>query len=273
MRRQPPALWIGVAGLAAGAVMWVLGSSWAWIPPSLFVGVCLMAPFVPRWGLFLPVLSHGPRSRNEVVLTFDDGPDPDTTPKLLELLDREGTKACFFVVGERVRQAPQLLLDIVSRGHEVGNHSDSHDPMLMLRRSGRLEREIDACQKTLAKQGVRSLVFRPPAGIVNPKLGPLLEQRGMSCVLFSVRPKDFGNRRIHDLARRVLSRARPGDIILLHDRKPAPPLGVDKWLEEVARIIQDLKGRGVNPVSLSSMLGFSVTERIADGPDSDASQE
>ncbi len=262
MKRPSPALWLGAASLAVAAVMWAFGWGWTWVPLLFFIALCIVAPFKPQWGLFFPAISHGPRAGHNVVLTFDDGPDPETTPALLDLLDTEGVKACFFVIGEKARQNPDLVQRILERGHEIGNHSGTHDPLLMLRTGKRLAREIDACQEVLGDLGVKPLCFRPPAGIVNPKLGPLLAQRGMTCVLFSLRPADFGNRRIRGLAKRVLSRVRPGDIMLLHDRRPAMPYTKDEWLDETRRIIRGLRERGLVPVTLSAMFGIQVMETV-----------
>jgi len=255
-------VWIGIVSLVAGGLMWAAGFAWAWVFPAGFIVVSLVAPFKPGWGLFGPVISHGPRSIHKVSLTFDDGPDPVTTPKLLDLLDKTGTSACFFVTGENAERNPDLIHEILEHGHEIGNHSDSHDPFLMLRGSRVLAREIDLCQQTLEGLGVRPLCFRPPIGIMNPKLWPLLESRGLKCVVFSLRGADMGNRRVRNLATKILSKAGPGDVVLLHDRTPAPPNTVDEWLDEVAKVVKGLRQQGLEPVSMSELLSVDVMKRV-----------
>jgi peptidoglycan/xylan/chitin deacetylase (PgdA/CDA1 family) len=226
-------------------------------PLFLFVCSCVAAPFFPRWCWFLPVLNRGPRGSKAVALTFDDGPDPVATPALLELLARHRAKAAFFVVGDRVRRHPELVKRLLQEGHEVANHSLSHDPLLMLRRRTTIEREIDDCSRLLESLGAHPLAFRPPVGITNPKLGVALAERGLSCVCFSNRPVDFANRRLEGLADRVLEKARGGDIILLHDWLP-DPAAKDAWLAEVEAVLNGLAKKGLAVRPLAELLGRPV---------------
>jgi peptidoglycan-N-acetylglucosamine deacetylase len=251
---KAPAIRLGVSCLVTAGVLAVTLSQWAWIPLVFLVVVSVAAPFVPTWGYFLPVHAHGPRTVPQVAITFDDGPDPATTPRLLDRLDSYGVSACFFVIGDKVNAHPELARSIVERGHEVGNHSTTHDPILMLRSSARLEREIDGCQIALAALDIHVSFFRPPVGITNPRLGPVLASRNMTCVNFSLRPWDGGNRRLEGLAQRVLTRVRAGDVILLHDRCPADPHAVDQWLEEVDAILSGLTSSALAVVPLSKIL-------------------
>jgi peptidoglycan/xylan/chitin deacetylase (PgdA/CDA1 family) len=227
------------------------------VPLAWFVLACLAAPFFPGWAFFVPTTNHGPRSGQAVAITFDDGPDPRTLHPLLDLLAREKVPATFFLVGRSAAAHPGLVREIVAAGHEVGNHSQTHDPFLMLRSCSRLEAEIAGCQGVLARLGVTPLVFRPPVGITNPRLLGALRSQGLTCVAFSCRPLDFGNRRLAGLKGRVLRRVRGGDIVLLHDRLPldAP---VASWLEEVAGILAGLRQMGLRVAPLSELVGFGV---------------
>jgi peptidoglycan-N-acetylglucosamine deacetylase len=256
-----PAGLTGAISLAVGAILWVFAPAWAWVPLTFFVVLCLIAPFSPRSGFFLRVLSRGPRDGDRITLTFDDGPDPATTPLLLDLLDEAGARACFFVTGRAAERHPDLLRAIQERGHELGNHSHTHDTLLMLRGTVRLAREVDDAQEVLALHGIRSRIFRPPVGITNPRLRPVLAARDLTCVTFSLRAGDAGNRRIRDLARRLLRRVRPGDVILLHDRAPAPPYSVEEWLAEVRALLEGLKERSLEPVPLSILLNIETSRQ------------
>lgn len=233
------------------------------LPLVFFVSICFAAPFFPSWGFFLPVAIRGSQERAVVALTFDDGPDPATTPQLLDLLARHGVRAAFFVVGRRAAAYPHLVARIRNAGHEVGNHSMTHDPLLMLRSTAVLEREIADCQRILEGQGIQPLAFRPPVGITNPKLGPVLERLGLGCVCFRCRPADFGNRAIERLGERVLQAVAPGDIVLLHDVAPHPTGSVGEWLAEIDRILDGLKARNLSVVPLSQLLGRPL---MAAGP-------
>ena len=267
MTREPatrktllPAHMAGFAAFLLAGGVWFVRTELAALPLALFVTVCLTASFLPRVGFFLKVISRGARERREVALTFDDGPDPGTTPGLLELLGQNRVAATFFVVGTKAEQEPDLVREILRRGHTIGNHSYRHDPWLMLRSRARLADEIGRAQTSLESFGIRPLVFRPPVGITNPKLGEVLEALKMVCVNFSCRAGDFGNRRIRGVARTILKRVRPGAIILLHDVSPPAKGRIADWLREVEAVIDGLRERGYGIVPLSQLIDGPVME-------------
>jgi peptidoglycan/xylan/chitin deacetylase (PgdA/CDA1 family) len=137
-----------------------------------------------------------------------------------------GVPATFFVVGRRVAAHPEALRAILAAGHEVGNHSQSHDVFLAAQPGARIRREVLACQEVLAGLGVRPRAFRPPVGITSPPMARALEALGLRCVAFSCRPLDFGNRRLDDMAERVLRRVPPGDYHPPPRRAPRRGAGV-----------------------------------------------
>ena len=230
------------------------------VPSGCFVLLCLAAPFLPRAGFFLPVISRGGGSGKTVALTFDDGPDPDVTPLLLDLLGRHRLTAAFFVTGQNAERHPELVREILRRGHDVGNHSYRHDPLLMLRSRARLADEIARTQELLAPFGIRPARLPAARGVTNPRLPGVLEELGMECVTFSCRAGDFGNRRIGGLARTILRKVRPGAIVLLHDVSPPGGGRIAEWLAEVEEIIRGLKAGGYEIVPLSELIGRPVME-------------
>jgi peptidoglycan/xylan/chitin deacetylase (PgdA/CDA1 family) len=221
-------------------------------------------------GFFLPVINRGGGEGKTVALTFDDGPDPDATPCLLDLLQRHGLTAAFFVAGQKAERHPGLVREILRRGHEIGNHSYHHDTLLMLRSRARLADEIFRTQTVLAGFGVRPRLFRPPVGITNPRLSGVLEEMRMECVTFSCRACDFGNRRIGGMAGTILRKVRPGAIVLLHDISPPDGSGIAEWFAEVGELIKGLKARGYDIVSLSGLIGRSVMEELPVPPSRDS---
>jgi peptidoglycan/xylan/chitin deacetylase (PgdA/CDA1 family) len=262
----PRAYAAGAIAVASAAVLLLVRPSLAAIPLAAFVLLSLVATQLPTWSYFLPIALHGPRSRREVALTFDDGPDPRTLPALLELLAAAGAPATFFVVGRRAQAHPGAIRAILDAGHTLGNHSHSHDVFLAARGAARIRREILACQAALAPMGVRPRCFRPPVGVTSPPVANALRGLDLRCVCFSCRPLDLGNRRLAGLARRVLGRVRPGDIILLHDLLPAgAPL--EAWRAEVAQILAGLRERGLAVVPLERLLGAEVMDRLPGAPD------
>lgn len=242
-------------------------------PLVLIVLACFVAPFIPRLGFFLPVITRGDRTRPAAALTFDDGPDPVTTPLLLDLLARRGARAAFFLIGEKAEHHPDLVRAILAAGHEIGNHSYSHDVFLMLRGRARLKREIARSQDVLRVFGIRPLVFRPPVGITNPLLYGTILEAGMTCVCFRRRPADFGNRRLTGLSTRLTRRLTAGDILLLHEGlPPRAEGGTGPWLAEIEGVLDALAGKGLRAALLSEVIRQPVLESAApaagEAPDS-----
>ena len=160
--------------------------------------------------------------RNEIAITIDDGPDPNVTPQVLEILDRHAAQATFFCVGEKAARYPALCREIVRRGHAVENHSQHHRHFFALLGSSGFLRELQAAQDTLTGiTGQSPQFFRAPAGIRNPLLDPVLARLDLQLTSWSARGFDT---RIGDVARvnqRLLRGLRAGAILLLHDGNAA----------------------------------------------------
>ena len=265
-----PAHLSGFAACSAAVPLAFYDARLAALPLLLFVGACLVAPFLPRLGFFLPIISRGITGQKAVSITFDDGPDPFTTEPLLALLDRHGVKATFFVVGKKAAAYPHLIRKILTKGHLLGNHSYCHDNLLMLRSRKYLLEEIRAGQAVLARFHVTALTFRPPVGITNPRLWGVLKELGMVTVNFSCRGMDAGNRRLSGLSKRVLKRLGNDHIIALHDVMPKKRVALALWLNEIDRILRGINERGMKILPLSELIERPVmiwTPDSAEGKD------
>ncbi len=257
-----PAALLGFVALPGAALLVAFDSRLAALPLIAFLLPCSIAPFLPGLGFYLPIVSRGRAGEQGVALTFDDGPNPETTPRLLDLLDRHRVCATFFVTGEMAARHPGIIRDILSRGHAIGNHSFSHMPFLMLKGMRTLRREVKAAQTVLGLFGVVPRAFRPPVGITNPHLGPVLHDLGMYCVNFSSRAADLGNRWVTGLSSRVLKDISPGEIILLHD--VAPPRATPALLlAEFEVLICGLEAKQLAIVPLSRLIGREIMRREA----------
>lgn len=259
-----PAHKLGLACFCGALLLSLWDVSLAAVPLFLFVGVCVAAPFLPRLSFFLPIISRGKSAQKAVSLTFDDGPDPFSTEPLLALLDRYQVKATFFVVGKKAAAHPHLIREILAKGHLLGNHTYSHDNLIMLKSKKRLMKEISATQEVLAGFCVRTMVFRPPVGIINPKLPAVLRELEMVTVNFSRRGMDMGNRRLKGLSNRVLKRLRQNHIIMLHDVTPKNGGGLGRWLEEIEKILSGIKDRELEVLPLPELLERTVMRRTKD---------
>ncbi len=164
---------------------------------------------------------HTPR--REVWLTLDDGPDPEDTPRILELLAAHEAHATFFVVGENAKAHPQLVRAIVAAGHEVANHTHTH-PMATFwcASPARVGRELDAATETLGSVGVRPARFRAPVGIKNLWLGRALAKRGLTCIGWSARGLERQCASAEEAAARATRALSPGAVILLHEGPRVP---------------------------------------------------
>jgi peptidoglycan-N-acetylglucosamine deacetylase len=186
------------------------------------------------------------RSRVEgvrcIALTFDDGPDPVYTPKLLDLLREKDVKATFFVIGKHADQYPEVVRRAWAEGHLVGNHTWSHYPLFCFLSPSRLRAEIERCTQSIRQScGFHSRFFRSPVGLRHPLLAPYLESLGLEYVSWTVRTLDTFNKDSSVIARRILNKTRSGDIILLHDRLPG---GTDAMLQALPGVIDELRERG-----------------------------
>jgi peptidoglycan/xylan/chitin deacetylase (PgdA/CDA1 family) len=259
-------LTLALVAFPLSALLLFLAPAAAPAPLLGFVAICLLAPVFPALSFYLPIVTRGAKGARGVALTFDDGPDPEVTPRVLELLDRHGVKAAFFVIGAKAERHPGLVLDMLARGHAVGNHSQTHPPFLMLQGRRAIAREVGSAQAVLRRTGMVPLAFRPPVGITHPDLGKVLADQGLFCVNFSCRAGDLGNRRVAGLARKILRKARARDIILLHDTRPHR-VSVDVLLEEFDRLIQGLKQKGLMILPLDALIGRAVMA-AGESPDS-----
>jgi peptidoglycan-N-acetylglucosamine deacetylase len=170
----------------------------------------------PASPLFGPVLRRLP-SDNTIALTFDDGPNPAVTPRLLELLDSHQARATFFLIGQFARACPGIVREIADRGHTIGNHTETH-PSLVFLPTRRVVAELAACQRSIAAiTGTAPSLMRPPFGARGPQLRAALEKTGLKQVVtWTLLGRDWSPRGKQRLIPR-LARVRGGDIVVFHD--------------------------------------------------------
>ncbi len=172
----------------------------------------------PRSALFGPVLARLPATEKVAWLTIDDGPSDDTAA-ILDLLDAHAAKATFFVVAERAAARPDLLREILRRGHELGNHSASHpSATFWMLGPRRMAREIEGAQATLRDlAGVEPRWFRAVVGMANPFVSASLSRLGLARVAWSARGFDTVTADPAKVVARIESDLAPGAIILMHE--------------------------------------------------------
>jgi peptidoglycan/xylan/chitin deacetylase (PgdA/CDA1 family) len=223
--------WVPAPALKATAALHVGGAIAALAVPGAWPGIVVAlaanhlllfgAGLAPRSRLLGPNIVSLPApavARREVALTFDDGPDLATTPRVLDLLDAHGAKASFFCVGERAAACADLVREIARRGHSVENHSHRHSTRFGWYGPTRLRREIEAAQSTIAGiTGVAPAYFRAPFGMRSPFLDPALAHCGLRLVSWTRRGLDTIDADPVRVLGRLCDRLAAGDILMLHD--------------------------------------------------------
>jgi peptidoglycan/xylan/chitin deacetylase (PgdA/CDA1 family) len=246
------ATFVTAAGALAAAVL--RAPSWVLVLAGLAVcGWIAIGMLFPASGIFArPFLRARPGS-GHVALTFDDGPDPQTTPRILDFLGAAGHRATFFVIGARVEAHPALMLEIARRGHAIGNHSFAHARTTPLWTTARAAADIVQAQRAIAHAaGVTARWYRPPIGLFGPRIESASRRAGLRLCGWSLRSNDgappfWGYDATRVLAR-LQRRLRDGDVVLLHDR----PLA----LEILPRLLELLEQRGLRSVTLDELADF-----------------
>lgn len=212
----------------------------AWVSFFPLDLVVLYHLFVPSAGGLCGTTNTFPTTRKEVWLTIDDGPDPHDTPQILDLLDARQARATFFLIGQHAAAHPELVREILRRGHTVGCHTHTH-PIGTFWFAGptRLARELDACLGVLRDCGATVEWFRAPVGIKNLLLGDALRRRGLRCLGWSIRSRDGVAQDPQAVVQRVTNALHPGAIVLTHEGERVHPavrvVALTRLLEEIQR--------------------------------------
>jgi peptidoglycan/xylan/chitin deacetylase (PgdA/CDA1 family) len=256
-RRSPFLVGSAVAHVAAGIALAAAPTWWPWLVAGLVADHALIAAagLVPTCRLLGPnVRRLGTESvaRGEVALTFDDGPDPEVTPRVLEMLEAAGAQATFFPVGKRAVAHSEVVAAVTTSGHRLGNHTWSHPAGFWFLPPAGLAREIDRAQQALADIGGASpRWFRAPAGIRSPWLEPQLARRGIGLVSWTRRGFDTVTADPRRVAARLVDGLEAGDVLLLHDRAAMRTRGGRPVvLEVLPRVLDTLAERDLRSVAL-----------------------
>jgi peptidoglycan-N-acetylglucosamine deacetylase len=234
---QPPTLAFAVAcAFAYGAV--------------ITIGVLFL-----KLRMFVDAIVRGPDGAKGVALTFDDGPDPETTTEVLDVLDRRGVKATFFVIGAKAEKHPEVVRDIVERGHEVGVHSFSHDRLFSLRGARRVRADLERAVATIEDiTKTRPVLFRPPIGHTNPTIARVADELDLVVVGWTVAARDgIARTKAEDVVARVDRGIEDGAIVAMHDaaeRGGRKPAGVTA----LAAVLDAIEAKNLRVVPLGDFL-------------------
>ncbi|MCW3099704.1 MAG: polysaccharide deacetylase [Chthonomonadaceae bacterium] len=202
------------------------------------------------------VLSHASTSEKVVALTFDDGPDPTYTPRVLDTLHHYSVHATFFDQGRQIQKYPLLVRRTVAEGHCIGNHTYSH-PYLTRLTPKAVRNEMEACDRCLKTDvGIKTALFRSPRGDWNPMVYRQTVQDHKYLVLWTIALEHHDIPTPQAMAQRVLQRVRPGDIILMHD---GAFVSREATVQALPILIEGLQKRGYRCVTVPALLHLPAT--------------
>ncbi len=241
---------------AAVPALAVAPHRWPWIAGALVANhyVTIAGGLLPRSALLGPNLrrSAAAQKAGAVVLTFDDGPDPDVTPGVLDLLDARKATATFFCIGEHAARHRALTGEIAQRGHRLENHSHTHSNAFFFHPPATLDREIGSCQEELQRASGRApSFFRAPAGIRSPLLESALARAGLRLASWTRRGFDTASHDPVAVASRLTRDLSAGDVVLLHDGASHPrSRRAPVVLQALPRVLDAIEAAGLRAMPL-----------------------
>lgn len=201
-----------------------------------------------RLGAYVRCLCRNRAAGHTVALTFDDGPDPELTPRVLDVLRQHGVRATFFLIGSKAERHPDIVRRIVAEGHEIGVHTWRHAPGFPMQGSRAMAEDILRCRALLKEiTGVETDLFRPPFGVTNPMVARAVKRTRSRCAGWSIRSLDTLRRRSREaVAHRIRRRLGDGKVILLHDDRA----GAERL---VALVLRDLERLGYGTATVGEL--------------------
>ncbi|CAN5172892.1 polysaccharide deacetylase family protein [soil metagenome] len=213
--------------VAYGWPLWYL-----MIPVGIFILLFSYGSYFIHSGFHLKAICKGNISSNQISITFDDGPHPEITPAILEVLREFQVKAAFFCIGYRMDQHQKLTKQIIEEGHIIGNHSWHHGWEFDFKSAHDMQVELNKTSHLLEQLiGLKTHYFRPPYGATNPNLAKAIKATNMVAIGWSLRSLDTTIKNPQKLAKRVSRRINDGDIVLFHDTQAGTVSALREFLK------------------------------------------
>lgn len=254
----------GGLGLLGGTVLFGAGWLGIGVPAGLLGALITDGVFRPSSSVLYPTISHGPRNQPRVALTFDDGPDPQVTPLLLDALAVAGARATFFTIGRYLAQYGDIAQRADREGHEIASHSWQHDRLQNFYRTRAQAADIDRSVE-LIQQLTRSAqlpLYRPPIGLKSPPLSRAAQARNLQMIAWSLHSHDTRLRDPQTIADRVLRRVTAGDIILMHDGHDRAGHRREATAAAVPLVLAGLRKLGLQSVTVTELLGVTDSTQV-----------
>ena len=207
-----------------------------WVYPMLVIlklAVMFWGSYFINSNYHIQTLCEVKSDKKEIAITFDDGPDKNVTPALLEVLNKHNAKAAFFCIGRKIEGNEAVLKKIDSEGHVIGNHSFSHSNFFDFFTAGKMKREFEQSDKLVFDAiGKQMNFYRPPYGITTPAMKKAVKEKQYETIGWSVRSMDSMQRNEQKLMNKLTKQLKPGAVFLFHDTWVGIVPLIDKFLTE-----------------------------------------
>lgn len=219
-----------------------------WIIPLLYFLILTYASLNIRLNFYLPSINSFKSNNHEVAITFDDGPTEKTTLEILNILEEFGVKASFFCTGKNIAKHPEILRTINDGKHSIGNHGYGHNNLLPLKSFGKQLQDVEKCMLEIEQiTQKKTKLYRPPFGVTNPRIAKVIRRLDLRSIGWSVRSLDTLNLPGDMVVKQIVSRTKPGDIILFHDNRSATP-GI------LREVLEQLREKNFNFITADELL-------------------
>ena len=235
-------------GIYAYDLFYGIRDLWLVVAIAVWFLLTFMGSFNIGWNYFTKAFNRKRSSKEKkIALTFDDGPHPEHTPLVLDVLKKHKTKATFFLIGKHIEAHPDIVKRIHREGHDIGNHSYSHSNTIAFSIQKKWRQELSKTERLIEMNAGKSKkLFRPPYGVTTPSLARAIEQSKHDVIGWNIRPFDTVVKNTSLVIKTILTKLKSGSIVLLHDTHTKAP-------EILERLLSKLKEKGYQAVSITEL--------------------
>ncbi len=213
----------------------------------------VIGSFHIRWNYHFPSLNANKKiAENQIAITFDDGPNPEFTPKILTILKKYNAKATFFCIGKHIEKYPELTSELIKQGHTIGNHTYSHSNNFGFFKTEDVISELQQTNRVAKdKTGLTLNLYRPAFGVTNPRIKKALKITGLQSIGWNKRSYDTTSINADAAFNKVIKKLSKGDVILLHDTSL-------KTVTVLEQLLQFLKQKNIESVTIDSLFNIKA---------------
>lgn len=244
---------IALIVLLVGDWMYNIPAFYYWILMGIFLTLTVLGSFLIQWNFHFKSHNSNPNIvENQIALTFDDGPHPEYTPQVLQLLKQFNAKATFFCIGKHMEQHSGLIKRILTEGHTIGNHTYSHSRVFGFFGAKKVIAELQKTNNIFTKiTGKQIQMYRPAFGVTNPNIKKVIKAMGLQSIGWSIRSLDTTFLSEDTILHRTTHKLAKGDIVLFHDTSA-------KTIIVLERLLLILQEKNLQSVTVDQLLNIKA---------------